>query len=58
MRINNGTIEVTICLSSGAYRRALEMFNEPDWDMRRRYGVEEDMTLEEFLALLLERKLR
>ena len=57
MRVTK-SIQVTIRVSSDAYHRALDMINENDPDMCRRYGIDEDMTVEEYLALLLERKLR
>ena len=51
-------IELTIQISRAAYERASEIVSESDWDMRRRFGLEEDMTLAEYLAALVEEKLR
>ena len=51
-------VEVTIRITEAAYMRAQDMVTETDWDMRRRYGLHEDMTVEEFLAQLLERELK
>jgi len=51
-------VEVTISISRAVYERAWEIVSESDWDMRRRFGLEEDMTVEEYLATLVEQKLR
>lgn len=51
-------VEVTIRIRSAAYERAWEIVSESDWEMRRRFGLEEDMTVQEYLATLVEQKLR
>lgn len=51
-------VEVTIRIRRAAYERAWEIVSEDDWDMRRDFGLEEDMTLEEYIASLVEEKLR
>lgn len=51
-------VEVTIRIRRAAYERAWEIISEDDWDMRRDFGLEEDMTLEEYIAALVEEKLR
>jgi hypothetical protein len=58
MTFTEDSVEVTIRLPRAAYSRAWEMVTETDWDMRRRYGLDEPMSVEDFLALLLERTLR
>jgi hypothetical protein len=57
VKVPEEDIELTIWLSPGAYQRALEIVSETDVDMRRRYGLDEEMSVADYLALLLERKL-
>jgi hypothetical protein len=52
-----GDVEVTIRISEAAYLRAEEMIRETDPKTRRHYGLYEEMTVEEYLALLLEHEL-
>lgn len=58
MMLLDDDVEVTIRISRAAHWRAWEIVSESDWDMRRRFGLEEDMTLEEYIAALVEEKLR
>ena len=58
MSIDDDDVEVTIRLSRAALSRAWERVSETDWDMRRRYGIDEPMSVAEFLRLLLERNLK
>jgi hypothetical protein len=51
-------VEVTISLSRAALSRADEIVRETDPDMRRRYGIDKDMSVADYLAQLLERQLR
>ncbi len=58
VKVPEDDIELTVWFSPGAYHRALEIVSETDIDMRRRYGIDEEMSVADYLALLLERKLR
>lgn len=51
-------VEVTITISRAAYERAWEIVSERDPDMRRRFDLFEDFSLEEYLAILIEERLR
>ena len=51
-------VEVTITISRAAYERAWEIVIERDPDMRRRYDLIEDVSIEEYLAILIEERLR
>ena len=56
--ILDDNVEVTITISRAAYEHAWEIVIERDPDMRRRYDLIEDVSIEEYLAILIEERLR
>jgi hypothetical protein len=58
MTLLDDDVEVTITISRAAYERAWEIVSERDPDMRLRFDLLEELSIEEYLAVLLEEKLR